>query len=184
MRCVHHYLPLSKIFLLMKGWSNQKLGFFFKQYIRNKPTKWGFKLWVIADYLSAYTLDMVVYTGSGKRGNVLIDDFAPEGLRENGGEDWVALGFSAQMMEQVGASVVIKLCQPYFNLNHVLNTDNFYTSVPLYQSLLENGMYACGTAKKNSTDFPKSLKDDGVWEKGDPLGWVMFCVYSGKTKGL
>ena len=46
---------------------------------------------------------MVVYTGSGKRGNLLRDDFAPEGLRENGGEDWVALGFSAQMMEQVGA---------------------------------------------------------------------------------
>ena len=145
---------------------------FLKQYIHHKPTKWGFKLWVIADSLSAYTLDMVVYTGSGKRGNVLRDDFAPEGLRENGGEDWVALGFSAQRMEQVGASVVIKVCQAYFNLNHVLYTDNFYTSVPLYQSLLENGMYACGTAKKNSTGFPKSLKNDGVWEKGKARGAV------------
>ena len=27
-----------------------KARFFFKQYIRNKPTKWGFKLWVIADF--------------------------------------------------------------------------------------------------------------------------------------
>ena len=93
---------------------------FFKQYICNKPTKWGFKLWVIAYSLSAYTLDMVVYTGSGKRGNILRDVFALEGLTGNGGEDCVAPGFSAQMMEQVGANVVIKLCQPYFNLNHVL----------------------------------------------------------------
>ena len=73
-------------------------------------------------------------------------------------------------MEQVGASVVIKLCQPYFNLNHVFYIDNFFTSVPLYQSLLENGMYACGTAKKNSTGFPKSLKNDGVWEKRKARG--------------
>ena len=150
--------PFPKSVSVDERMVKSKARFFFKQYIRNKPTKWGFKLWVIADSLSAYTLDMVVYTGSGKRGNVLRDDFAPEGLRENGGEDWVALGFSAQMMEQVGASVVIKLCQPYFNLNHVLYTDNFYTSVPSYHSLLENGMYACGTSKKKQLWFSQESK--------------------------
>ena len=139
---------------------------FFKQYIRKEPTEWDFKLWVIADSLSAYTLDMAVYTDSGKRGNLLRDDFAPEGLRESGGEDWTALDFPDRLMGQVGANVVVKLCRPYFNLNHVLYTDNFYTSVPLSQGLLQNGMFACGTAKKNSTGFPQSLKNDSVWEKG------------------
>ena len=108
---------------------------------------------------------MVVYTGSGKRGNVLRDDFAPEGLRENGGEDWTVPGFPDRLMEQIGA-IVVKLCRPYFNLNHVLYTDNFYTSVPLFQGLLQNGTFACGTAKKSSTGFPQSLKNDSVWEKG------------------
>ena len=75
-------------------------------------------------------------------------------------------------MEQVGADVVVKLCRPYFNLNPVLYTDNFYTSVPLFQGLLEDGMFACGTAKKNSTGFPKSLKNDSVWEKGKARGSV------------
>ena len=32
------------------------------QYMHNKPTEWGCKLWVIADP-SGYTLDFNVYTG-------------------------------------------------------------------------------------------------------------------------
>ena len=75
-------------------------------------------------------------------------------------------------MEQVGATVLMKLCQPYFNLNHVLYADNFYTFVPLYQSLLENGMYSWGNAKKNNTGFPKTLKNDSVWEKEKARGAV------------
>ena len=33
-----------------------------RQYIRNKPTKWGFKYWVIAD-VTGYTLDFNLYIG-------------------------------------------------------------------------------------------------------------------------
>ena len=36
----------------------------FKQYMKGKPTRWGFKLWVIATSDSGYTLDFNVYTGS------------------------------------------------------------------------------------------------------------------------
>jgi len=32
------------------------------QYMKNKPCKWGFKYWVIAD-TSGYTLDFDLYTG-------------------------------------------------------------------------------------------------------------------------
>ena len=34
----------------------------FKQY-RNKPTKWGFKLWVLAN-VTRYTVDFDIYIGS------------------------------------------------------------------------------------------------------------------------
>ena len=34
----------------------------FKQYMRNKPTKWGFKQWVLAD-MTGYTVDFDIYTG-------------------------------------------------------------------------------------------------------------------------
>ena len=34
----------------------------FIQYMRNKPVKWGFKLWILAD-MSGYTMDFNIYTG-------------------------------------------------------------------------------------------------------------------------
>ena len=34
-----------------------------RQYIKNKPTKWGIKLWGLADSANGYTYDFDVYTG-------------------------------------------------------------------------------------------------------------------------
>ena len=35
----------------------------FRQYIKDKPTKWGMKIWVIADAITRYAYDFEVYTG-------------------------------------------------------------------------------------------------------------------------
>ena len=35
----------------------------FKQYIRNKPTPWGFKVWCCAEAETGYLLNFQVYTG-------------------------------------------------------------------------------------------------------------------------
>lgn len=32
-----------------------------RQYIKNKPTKWGIKLWVLADSSNGYTIDYDIY---------------------------------------------------------------------------------------------------------------------------
>jgi len=38
-----------------------KARFSFKQYIKNKPTKWEFKLWVLCDSRTGYTNNFVIY---------------------------------------------------------------------------------------------------------------------------
>ena len=114
---------------------------------------------------------MVVYTGSGKRKNVQRDDFSMDGLAEKGRwEGWM----EDTKLTQLGPSVVIKLCKPYFNAGHVLVTDNFYNNVPLFQYLKDQGMYAVGTAKANSTGFPQELKNKKAWEKAAVRGEIRF----------
>lgn len=41
-----------------------------RQYMNDKPTKWGFKLFVLADSSNGYTVDFSVYTG---KNNVLVE---------------------------------------------------------------------------------------------------------------
>ena len=42
----------------------------FRQYIKDKPTKWGFKFWVLADSLTGYTYDFDLYLG--RRANYVV----------------------------------------------------------------------------------------------------------------
>ena len=41
----------------------------FRQYIRDKPTKWGMKLWVLADSSTGYTYNFDVYLGKNNEPN-------------------------------------------------------------------------------------------------------------------
>ena len=40
---------------------------------------------------------------------------------------------------------------------HCIYTDNYYTSLILYESLLEKGIYSSGTVIKTSRYFPNKL---------------------------
>ena len=40
-----------------------KARFSFKQYIRNKPTRWGFKLWCLCNSSNEFTIQFTVYRG-------------------------------------------------------------------------------------------------------------------------
>jgi hypothetical protein len=37
-----------------------------RQFIKDKPTRWGFKLWVLAESSTGYTIDFNVYTGEAR----------------------------------------------------------------------------------------------------------------------
>ena len=102
----------------------------FRQFIANKPTRFGIKVWVLADSETKYIFRQQIYIG------------------KNPGE-----------RPEVGlaARVVKNLCEGLDNKGHHLYTDNFYTSVDLYQFLFEKQIYACGTIKPRSKHFPKEI---------------------------
>ncbi|KAL9952183.1 hypothetical protein ACROYT_G039398 [Oculina patagonica] len=115
-----------------------------KQYIRDKPTKWGIKLWVLADSSNGYTIDFNVYIGRA----------AGRKVSANG----------------LGYDVVMKLMDPFFNQGYHLYVDNFYTSVTLFKDLFDRGVAATGTILENRRDFPVNLKNSKQWAKEKDRG--------------
>ena len=100
-----------------------------KQYIKDKPTKWGFKLWILASSDSGYTYKFQVYMG--KR-------LTPT---TNG----------------LGYDVVMTLMDGLFRQGYHLFCDNFYSSPKLCSDLFQRGCFLTGTIPENRIGFPKNL---------------------------
>ena len=115
----------------------------FRQYIRDKPTKWGMKLWVLADSNTGYTYNFDIYLGK--------QDNGPFGL---------AYG------------VVMNLVKSLVRQGYKLIFDNFYISVQLLQDLWKLGIGACGTILRNRKGFPSMLKNVKDFEKKSQRGDV------------
>lgn len=101
----------------------------FIQYMPQKPTKWGLKVWVLADATTGYIYSFEVYTGT-----ISGESPHPKGL---------------------SYGVVMKLMDSCLNKGHTVYTDNFYSSPEL---LFELGTLATGTVRINRKHFPKILK--------------------------
>ena len=114
-----------------------------RQYIKNKPVKFGLKLWVIADSRSGYTYDFSVYTGSKERNPNAIQ-VSSKGL---------------------GYDVVRELCKPLEGQGYHIFFDNFYTSKTLVQDLFECKLPSSGTTCENRRGFPVTLKDGKQWAR-------------------
>uniref|UniRef100_A0A3Q2W9V5 Laccase domain-containing protein 1-like n=1 Tax=Haplochromis burtoni TaxID=8153 RepID=A0A3Q2W9V5_HAPBU len=117
-----------------------------KQYMKAKPTKRGYKLFVLADSASGYTWNFSVYTGKS--------------------ESSISHGLSY-------SAVLDLLPFSLLGRGYTLYLDHFYTSPALLQYLHKNCFGCCGTIKKTQSDFPRTEKNDFPKraERGD-MRWV------------
>jgi len=117
-----------------------------KQYIPSKPHKWGYKIWCLAS--DGYLLHFEVYAG-----------------KEDAPSD-------------AGATVdtVLRMTAAYQQQQHILYTDNWFTSPALLRALEQRGIRLCGAVRSNRKGMPAIPAEDiralnrGEWlqrQKGD-----------------
>nr|CAI5853556.1 unnamed protein product [Callosobruchus analis] len=106
-----------------------------RQYIKNKPHKWGYKVFVIAG-VSGIILDFIPYQGS-----VTFTELKRTKNHVSAYES--SLG--------VGASVVIALCRSLPDpANSVVYFDNYFSGLPLFHYLKQNmNIRSLGTLRPN-----------------------------------
>ncbi|XP_068567600.1 piggyBac transposable element-derived protein 4-like [Cebidichthys violaceus] len=118
----------------------------FKQYMKNKPIKWGYKLFVLADSSIGYTWNFFVYSGKG--------------------ESTTGRGLSY-------SSVMDLMPFRHLGSGYMLYTDNFYTSPALFNKLLKKNIGCCGTIRANQLGFLKTQTNalPKKAERGD-MRWI------------
>lgn len=121
-----------------------KVAHFMKQYLPNKPHKWGFKLYVMCS-VKSYAQKFEIYTGQENERFQDEADFGPVG------------------------NVVIRLVRGVpRNINHIVYFDNFYTSVPLVAHLSRQEIYSLGTVQYNRLVNCKLPDKKTLQEIGSP----------------
>lgn len=128
-----------------------------RQYMPNKPHKWGIKLFVLCDsHGFAYRFE--IYNGAGD--NVILSG-APD------------LGSTA--------NIVVRLTQTVEDMrHHIIYFDNFYTSLPLLVYLRARGIYGLGTIRPNRIPNCLLPLDKAISNK--PRGYSI--EYCGKAYGV
>lgn len=110
-----------------------------RQYMPNKPHKWGIKLFVLCDS-NGFAYRFEIFIGAGD--NVILPDTPDLGSTAN---------------------VVVRLSQtiPSFK-NHILYFDNFYTTLPLLVYLRARGIFSLGTIRVNRIPMCKLPSDHDI----------------------
>ena len=127
-----HYVPDQHL-SLDEGMIPTKNSLSIKQYIKDKPIRWGMKTFLFTDSEHGYIVNAEVYTGRRDDSNDIND-----------------LG--------VIGNLVMRLTKDFQGKNCIVYTGRFYTSVHLSEYLLTKGIGACGTAMTNRQSFPKCLQ--------------------------
>ncbi len=99
------------------------------QYMKAKPTRWGFELFVLADSSNGYSVDLAVYTGNNN---------FPTGH-----------GLSYDVLTSL-------LDRTVLGSGYNVYMDNFYTSLKLLTDLFALKIGACGTYRDNREDCSRN----------------------------
>ena len=89
-----------------------------RQFMQNKPIKWGFKIWFQCGSKSGYLYQFDMYLGKKSK-----TEFG------------------------LGESVVLSLCENLKSSYCYVFFDNFFASPNLMLNLFEDGIYATGTVR-------------------------------------
>ena len=112
-----------------------------KQYLPNKPNKWGFKLWGRSG-ASGFLYDFDIYQGKESAS-------------------------SSPSVHGVGASVVLKLTSTLpSGHNFKVFADNYFTSLPLLEALKQRQIWFAGTIRSNRTKNCPLLSEKDLKKKG------------------
>jgi hypothetical protein len=114
-----------------------------RQYLPNKPCKWGVKVWCVADSSSKYVYNFDIYCGA-----------------QNGGDVPARRGEG-----NLARNVVVKLMEGLEGKGHVLITDNYFSSIGMFKELAEREIFATGTMRANRVGLPTELKTLRNWDR-------------------
>jgi len=132
-RCISFYTPgeYCTIDEMLEGFRGRCK---FRQYIANKPNKYGIKIFALVDSRVFYTVNMEIYAGKQPIGPFL--------------------------QNNSGASVVKRMIKPIAKTGRNITIDNWFTSVPLAVELLKDYKTTMvGTLKKNKREIPTCFLD-------------------------
>lgn len=149
-------IPIEQFLSVDEQICSTKARHHLKQYLPNKPHKWGFKFFVLCG-VSGYAYNFEMYSG-----------------QENAEKDRLIneldLGASANVVVRL-TRIVPK------NLNYRIYFDNYYTSIPLLVYLAKQGIHSLGTVRRNrvpNCKFPdeKSMRNE---DRGKSFEMVASC---------
>lgn len=72
-----------------------------------------------------------------------------------------------------GKRVVTQLVKPFQNTGRRVTFDNFFTSIPLAEDLLQNGFYSVGTLRSNKREIPT----DFIPDRQTPAGTAKYAYH-------
>lgn len=146
-RCRAYYTPFQHCTI-----DEQLLGFRgrcgFRVYMKSKPDRYGLKIVMLNDCKTSYMLNAIPYIGKVKTLN----------------------------SEPVPTYYVRKLSEPICGTNRNITTDNWFTSVPLFNKMLvDHKLTMVGTMRANKTEIPAKFL------QSKPAGESLFAFDHNKT---
>ena len=117
---------------------------FIRQFMPDKPVRFGIKVWLLASSKSRFVWQMEVYFGEGTGAG-------PHGL---------------------GYHVVERMVRGLENRGHCLVIDNFFASVNLFHELMCKGIWATGTVCRTSKNLPEGIyREPDATVRGSMVIW-------------
>jgi hypothetical protein len=105
----------------------------FKQYIKNKPVRWGINFFCVCCSATSYLWNAYFYVGKNDDALHVDNDIS------------------------ITQETVMKLLQPLSGKNHQVYMDNYYSSIPLFNELMRMDIYATGTIRTNRKGLDKRV---------------------------